>query len=161
VDVGYGGPFYEPLPLARLPHEMPQGSYRYVLDRGSDGRLAMSVFHGGERVHGYVVNETPRWLEFFRDIILDSFRPTATFMTRLRVVRYFGGNCSAELQNNLVILARGAGSRELRLSSVKQIRETIDREFGMLRCPVEKAVETLEKITGQSFFSMGEGSPFS
>jgi len=160
VDVGYGGPFYEPLPLARLPHEMMSGPYRYVFDRGDDGRFAMNVFRGGGRVHGYLVNETPRGLEFFRDIILDSFRLTATFMTRLRVVRY-RGNRSAELQNNLVILVRGGQSREVRLRSMKHIREIVNREFGMARCPVEKAVETLEKITGQSFFNMGEASPFS
>ena len=34
VDVGYGAPFREPLRLDRLPCEVAEGSYRYVLDRG-------------------------------------------------------------------------------------------------------------------------------
>jgi arylamine N-acetyltransferase len=159
VDVGYGGPFYEPLPLAELPHEMKLDPYRYVLNRGGDGRLAMNVFHGEERVHGYAVNETPRQFEFFRDIILDSFRPAATFMTRLRVVRYFDDH-SVELKNGLVTIQRGEESKEIRLTSMKRLREIFNEEFDMPRCPVERAVETLERLTGQSLFAMGEGNPY-
>jgi len=159
VDVGYGGPFYEPLPLAELPREMNQGPYRYVLDRGGDGRLALNVFKGEERVHGYAVNETPREFAFFRDIILDSFRPAATFMTRLRVVRYFEDH-SVELKNSLVTCHRGSESEETRLTSMKQLRRIFDDEFHMPRCPEEEAVQTLEQLMGQSFFAMGEGDPF-
>lgn len=159
VDAGYGGPFYEPLPLAGLPHEMSNGPYRYVLDRGGDGRLALNVFQGGERIHGYAVNETPRRLDFFNDIILDSFAPAATFMTRLCVFRYFDDS-SVESKNSVVTCHRGSESREIRVGSTKQMREVFNDEFRMGRCPVEKAVETLEKLTGQSFFEMGEGSPF-
>jgi N-hydroxyarylamine O-acetyltransferase len=159
VDVGYGGPFYEPLPLAGLPHEMKQGRFRYVLDRGGDGRLTMNVFKGEERVHGYAVNEAPREFAFFRDIILDSFRPAATFMTRLRVVRYFEDH-SVELENSLVTCHRGSESRDMQVTSMKQLRGIFDDDFRMPRCPVEKALETLELLTGQSFFEMGEGNPF-
>jgi len=159
VDVGYGGPFYEPFALAELPHEMRQGPCRYVLDRGGDGRLAMSVFKRGERVHGYLVNEAPRRLDFFTDIILGSFRPTATFMTLLRVVRYFDDHM-VELENNAVTCHDRNGSRPIRISSMKELRNVFDSKFHMPRCPVDKAVETLEQLTGQSFFEMGEGDPF-
>jgi len=159
ADVGYGGPFYDPLPLAELPHEMKQGSYRYVLDRRGDGRLAMDVFRGGERVHGYVVNEVPRTFDFFREIILDSFRPAATFMTRLRVVRCFDDH-SVELRNALVTRHDAVGSREIRISSMQQLREVFDNEFRLPRSPVERAVESLEHLAGQAFFAMGEGDPF-
>jgi N-hydroxyarylamine O-acetyltransferase len=160
VDVGYGGPFYEPLPLSELPHDIKQGGYRYVLDRGSDGRLALDVFNGEERVHGYRVNEMPRQFEFFRDIILNSFRPTATFMTQLRVVRYFDDH-AVELRNSAVNCHFASESRKIAISSMKQLRETFVDRFRMPRCPVEKAVETLERITRQGFFTMGEGNPFS
>ena len=159
VDVGYGGPFYEPLPLADLPHETRQGPFRYVFGRGGEGRLVMSVFKGAERVHGYAVNETPRRLDFFRQIILESFRPTATFMTRLRVVRYFGKH-SVELKNALVTCYSAGKTHEIRVRSMKQLREVFDTEFGMPRCPIKKAVKTLEQLMGQDFFAMGEGDPF-
>ena len=158
VDVGYGGPFYEPLLLTALPHEMKQGPYRYVLDRGGDGRLTLSVSHEEERVHAYVVNDTPRGLDFFRDIILESFRPAATFMTRLRVVRYFD-NHSVELKNN-VVTHYGGESHEIRLRSMQEVRAAFNEEFRMPRCPVEEAVEVLERMNGQGFFEMGEGNPF-
>jgi arylamine N-acetyltransferase len=159
VDVGYGGPFYEPLPLTGLPHEIKQAPYHYVLNFGSDGRLAIDVFRRAERVHGYAVNETPRKLEFFTNIILDSFRPTATFMTMLRVVRYFDDH-AVELKNNVVTDHHANKNRKIRITSVDQLRKVFDTEFRMPRCPVEKAVATLEQITGQDFFAMGEGDPF-
>ncbi len=156
VDVGYGGPFYEPLLLTDSPHEMRQGPYRYVLDRARDGRLAMNVFTGEERVHGYLVNEIPREREFFTSIILDSFRPAATFLTQLCVFRYFEDH-AVQLQNNVAVHYRGCECREIRLGSLKQMREVFDKEFRLPRCPVEKAIETLEQLTGQDFFAMGEG----
>jgi arylamine N-acetyltransferase len=159
VDVGYGGPFYEPLLLNELPHAMTHGPFRYVLDQGGDGRLVMNVFQAGERVHGYAVNETPRRLAFFRDIILDSFRPTATFMTLLRVVRHFD-DYAVELKNSLVTFHRASESEQIRLCSTKQLRRIFDDEFRMPRCPVEQAVETLERLMGQSFFAMGAGDLF-
>jgi arylamine N-acetyltransferase len=159
VDVGYGGPFFEPLLLANLPYEMTYGLCHYVLDRGDDGRLAMNVFCQGRRIHGYVVNEAPRKPEFFTSIILDSFRPTATFMTLLRVVRYFDDH-AVELENNAVTCHYRNGSRPIRADSMEQLRGILDTEFLMPRCPMEKAVETLEQLTGQSFFAMGEGDPF-
>ena len=159
VDVGYGGPFYEPMPLAALPYEIRHGSFRYVLDRAGDGRFAMNVFRDGERVHGYAVNETPRHLEFFTDIILGSFHSTATFMTLLRVVRHFGDH-SVELKNSVITVEHRHNSKRIQLSSLKHLRQTFNEEFRMPRCPVESAVETLEQITGQDFFAMGEGDPF-
>jgi arylamine N-acetyltransferase len=159
VDVGYGGPFYEPLPLSDLPHEMKLGPFRYVLDRGGDGRLAMNVFRGAERIHGYAVNETPRQLGFFTGIILDSFRPTATFMTLLRVVRYFDDH-TVELKDAVVTCYDANESRAIRVGSMQQLREIFNHQFRMPRCPIEKAVETLEQLMGQSFFAMGEGDLF-
>jgi len=159
VDVGYGGPFYEPLPLAVLPHVMTQGPFRYVLDGGGDGRFTMNVLRGEERVHGYAVNETPRELTFFRQNILDSFQPSATFMTRLRVVRYFDDH-AVELKNSLVTFHRAGNSEEIRVASQSQMREIFNDEFRMPRCPVEEAVATLEQRMGQSFFAMGRGDPF-
>ena len=159
VDVGYGGPFYEPMPLAALPYEIRHGSFHYVLDRAGDGRFAMNVSRDRERVHGYVVNEAPRSFAFFTDIILESFRPAATFMTLLRVVRYFDDH-SVELKNSVITVQHRRNSRRIQLGSLKHLRQTFNEEFRMPRCPVENAVETLERITGQDFFAMGEGDPF-
>jgi len=159
VDVGYGGPFYEPMSLAELPHVIRQGPCRYVLDRDGDGRLAMSVFRRGKKIHGYAVNETPRKLDFFTDIILGSFQPTATFMTLLRVVRYFDDH-AVELENSAVTCHRGSESRQIPIKSMHDLRRVFNDEFRMPRCPVEKAVETLEQLMGQSFFAMGEGNPY-
>lgn len=159
VDMGYGGPFYEPLALTDLPHEIKHGQCRYVLNWANDGRLAMNVFRDRERIHGYAVNETPRKLDFFTNIILDSFHPTATFMTMLRVFRYFDDH-AVEVENNAVACHYRNGSRPFRVGSIEQLRTVFNEQLRMVRCPVEDAVETLEQLMGQSFFAMGEGNPF-
>jgi hypothetical protein len=40
---------------------------------------------------------------------------------------------------------------------MKQIREIFENQLCMPRCPVEEAMETLQQLTGQDFFAMGEG----
>jgi arylamine N-acetyltransferase len=145
--------------LADLPHEITHGQCRYVFNRGGDGRLAMTVFRGAERIHGYAVNETPRKLDFFTNIILDSFRPDATFMTLLRVVRYFDGH-SVELKNNVVTWHSANESRTTQLRSTRELRAVFNEELQMPRCPVERVAKVLERLTGQSFFEMGEGDLF-
>jgi arylamine N-acetyltransferase len=159
VDVGYGGPFYEPLLLASLPHEIRHGDCRYVFHRGGDHRLVLEMYEGGEQVHGYAVNETPRAPEFFAGTVLASFRPDATFMTRLRVVRYFDGH-SVELRNTLLIRNEEGHSRRVQLGTMEQMREAFDQQLLMPRSPVEEAVRVLEQVTGQDFFVMGARDPF-
>jgi arylamine N-acetyltransferase len=74
VDVGYGGPFREPIALDRLPFEMLEGENRYVFDREPQGEgYEMAVFSGAERVHGYIVHGPPRSLEFFAPAVQNSF----------------------------------------------------------------------------------------
>ena len=80
VDVGYGGPFREPISLDHLPFEMVEGANRYVFDRDSAGEgYEMAVFSGEERVHGYIVHGPRRSLDFFTPAMQHSFAPGATF----------------------------------------------------------------------------------
>jgi hypothetical protein len=65
-----------------------------------------------------------------------------------------------ELKNSVITVEHRHNSKRIQLSSLKHLRQTFNEEFRMPRCPVENAVETLERITGQDFFAMGEGDPF-
>jgi arylamine N-acetyltransferase len=152
VDVGYAAPFREAMRLDRLPHQILHGPYRYVLDRGSRaGEYEMAVFSGGERVHGYAVHGPARDREFFRPIVHDSFRPDAMFLSCLRIMRFFDEH-AAELKNATLIRYRGSESSQTTLRTMAELRRAVEKDLAMPRCPVEEAVEILERLTGQKFF---------
>lgn len=152
VDVGYGGPFREPIPLDRLPFEMVEGADRYVLDRdpGGDG-YEMSVFTGEERVHGYIVHGPPRSLEFFTPAMENSFGPKAAFLNCLRICRFFDGH-SVTLLNGSLSIHRGAATARRELTSVAEVEAALADDFGMSRCPVRAAIEAMEQNSGTPLF---------
>lgn len=150
VDVGYAGPFREPIPLDNLPWEISWGRDRYVFDRSDDGHV-MTVFTNGERRHRYVVHAPARAASFFHPTILRSFEPGRTFMRCLRITRFFEDR-SVELRNRRLLRVSAAGVRESNLESMTDLRRAVDEEFQMPRCRVEEAVAVLERLTGQAFF---------
>ena len=151
VDVGYGGPFHRGIRLDQLPHEIAHFGLRYVLDRDAEDTYRMSVYKGGERLHGYVVHGPPRSLKFFQPIVLGSYKPGQTFMTCLRIVRYFEGH-SVEL-NDRTLSSYGVGGASHRvLNSMAELRSAVADGLAMPRCPIEEAVKALEQITRKRLF---------
>ena len=152
VDAGYGGPFLRPIRLDQLPHEIRHGHDRYVFDRdrGGEGH-EMAIYRGEERLHGYVVHGPPRQFEFFLPTILDSYLPGKTFMTCLRIVRFFEDR-AVELLNRTITCCRGTETSQRELSSLPELEAAMKNDFSMPRCPVNQAVEILQQITGHSFF---------
>jgi N-hydroxyarylamine O-acetyltransferase len=93
ADVGYGAPFYDPMPrdLDR-DLEIDFGTSRFVL-RSQDtlGRSKMDMHRDGELIHGYLVNPEPRKTRHFARVIRESYSDEATFMNVLVVERFFVG----------------------------------------------------------------------
>jgi hypothetical protein len=112
----------------------------------------MAHWRGDERIHGYVVHEPPRDFSYFRRTVEDSFLPGRTFMTWLRIARFFDDH-SVDLIDRTLTIHRGCCSRDYEVTSVKEIRDAIDNEMGMPRCPVEEAVEVFERLNGKKFFA--------
>ncbi len=153
VDAGYGAPFRAPIRLDRLPHEIRQGGDRYVLERAArPDAYELSHFSGAERRHGYIVHGPARPFEFFGRTILDSYAPGRTFMSCLRIIRFFDRD-AAEILNRTLIRHRGSTSIETRLSSAAELESAVANELAMPRCPVRDAAEVLERITGQPLFA--------
>ena len=149
VDVGYGGPFREPIALDRLPFEIVEGANRYVFDREPHGEgYEMAVFSGQERVHGYIVHGPPRSLDFFTPAMQNSFAPNATFMNCLRICRFFDGH-SVTLLNGELTIHRGATAECRELSGVAEVEAALAAEFEMPRCPARAAIGTMERISGK------------
>lgn len=150
VDVGYAGPFREPIPLDRLPHQIAWGNDRYVFDRHGDGHM-MTVLTNGERRHGYVVHAPARAASFFHPVILQSFEPGRTFMRCLRITRFFADR-AVELRNRRLLRVTADRVRETSVDSMADLRRAVDEEFQMPRCRIEDAVAVLERLNGQPFF---------
>lgn len=152
VDVGYAAPFRGPVPLGRLPHRIAHGEFLYVFDRcrERDG-LELAVFKGAERVHGYVVHPPARSPQYFTPIILDSYKPTRTFMQCLRITRFFEDH-AVELRNNTLTRYRGSGCSRTALASAAELEAAVREEMALPRCPVREALDVLERMTGRSLF---------
>ena len=152
VDVGYAAPFHEPIALNRLPYAVAHGHHRYVLDRRQvEGSFELKTFDRDAHVHGYVVHPPPRTFDFFRQTIVDSFERGRTFMRCLRITRFFADH-TVELRNRRLIVYRGTESRETTINSLAELRYAVDMDMLMPRCPVERAVSVLERLTGAPFF---------
>jgi arylamine N-acetyltransferase len=157
IDVGYAAPFWEPMPLDRLPFEVVHGDARYVLrradetsDRDAAARYEMTVREGRERVHGYVVHTTPRTEGFFRETVLSSFGRDRTFMRCLFLVRYFEDR-SVRIANGVLSRSDGRGVERVTLGSVAELRRAVQQELALPRCPIDEAVAVLERLTGRPF----------
>ena len=152
VDVGYGGPFRAPMRLDQLPYEHQEGALRYVLQPdGLDNGYEMRVLAGEERRHGYIVHDPPRPIEFFDSIARASFAPSRTFMGNLRLVRIFEDH-SVELFNRKLTVNRGGETRERELRDRSELHAAMAGELAMPRCPIDAALDVLERLTGKRLF---------
>jgi arylamine N-acetyltransferase len=151
VDAGYGGPFRQPIPLDGLPVSIVNGEYRFAFQRSGDD-VELALLRGGTRLHGYVAHGPARPFEFFHPVILRSFQTGQTFMTNLRIVRYFEDGRAAEIFNSMLTVHSGSESRSVELGSVAELRSAVADDLGLPRCPVEEAVDVLERLTGRPLF---------
>ncbi|MBV9504075.1 MAG: arylamine N-acetyltransferase [Acidobacteriia bacterium] len=142
VDVGYGGPFREPMRLDRLPFEILEGDTRYVLRDAGSETYDMSVFSGLERVHGYVVHGPPRVREFFAGAMQDSFLPSATFRNCLRICRIFEDH-SVTLLNRVLSTNRNSQTTSRELQSADELAAAFASDLQMPRCPWQEVAPAI------------------
>jgi arylamine N-acetyltransferase len=144
VDVGYGAPLVEPLPLdASEDVVVRSGRDRYVLrPRDAAGRSRLELHRDGRAIHGYVAKPAPRDLEHFRPAIRGSFDADATFMRSLLLVRCEGGTCTTI--EDLTLARSSADRTEVHpLPDRAALVEAIEREFGI---PAALAAPVVERL---------------
>ena len=73
-------------------------------------------------------------------------------MTNLRLIRFFEDGRSAELLNSTLTLHENGESRAVELSNRLDVGSAVADELAMPRCPVDEAVDVLERMTGRSLF---------
>jgi N-hydroxyarylamine O-acetyltransferase len=132
VDVGYGAPFLEPLPRdSARDVVIPFGRDRYVLKpRDGQGRSQLDMYRDGELIHGYLLKPTPRPIEHFTAAVRDSFRPSATFMNAVDLIR-FSNLDSVVIYNLSIIRSKPDRFSIERLPDRDALVQAIEREFGI------------------------------
>jgi arylamine N-acetyltransferase len=142
VDVGYGAPFFQPVPRdAGRDLEITWGICRYVFrtpDRS--GRTRLDLYRSGQLVHGYLAKPQPRSIEYFSEIIADSYRSDAHFMTALVVERFFAGR-SVRIHNFKLSEAAPALHRETVLDTREHVVQTVEQHCGIEANTVREAIE--------------------
>jgi len=145
VDVGYGAPFYEPMPRDREePLTVRLGRDHYVLrPRDEDGRSRMEHHREGRRIHSYLAKPAARELSFFDEVIGDSYRPSAEFMTRLRISR-FHDDGNVEILRDRLVRARGVSYTVARIPDREALVDTVVEQFEMPRGIVRAVVDQID-----------------
>jgi arylamine N-acetyltransferase len=141
LDVGYGGPFFAPVPLGAAERRViSSGRDRYEF--WTDPAPRLDHFRDGEFRHGYTVNPAAREIGEFREVIASSFDEGATFMNALLVIRYTDEG--SEVLHNLRFTETrhdAVSSRFLR--DRHEVVEVLAQRFGMPRAIVEELVADL------------------
>lgn len=134
VDAGYGAPFLVLMPRD-LDHDfmIQWGRDRYVLEpQDESGRSQMKLYKNGIAKHGYLAKPAPRKIEDFAEVIAASFRPDATFINALLLVRYYHER-SVTIHNLTLIETCGSETVERTLSGQDELIAAIEQEFEMPR----------------------------
>ncbi len=150
VDAGYGAPLRAPMPLDLDGDQVVElGRERYVLrPRDADGRSALELHRDGRVRHGYRVGPTPRDRGHFRPAIADSYRPDATFMNAIVVVRFPPGGALALRNLSLVEVRDG---REVRraLADRTELVRVAESVFGIPPAITEDALAVVGELAAE------------
>jgi arylamine N-acetyltransferase len=145
VDAGNAAPFLEPIPLdLEIDYKISLGLDEYILQpREINGRSRMLHFRNRELLHGYYINPASRKINEFEHIILDSFRPEATFMNAILLVR-IQDKASQVIHNMTLIESQGSSLMKRELGSIDELIAKIKEVFGI---PADISALALEGIS--------------
>ncbi|MFZ1917334.1 MAG: arylamine N-acetyltransferase [Terriglobales bacterium] len=147
VDAGYGAPFLAPLPRELgTDYIITSGRDRYVLKpQDTSGRSRLEMYRDGQPQHGYLVKPAPRGIEEFAPVIADSFRPTATFLNALLLVRFYPDR-ALMIHNLTLVESQGNESSVHQLSGRAALVAEIVERFGIPRSIVAETVGELGEL---------------
>ena len=142
VDVGYGAPFYGPMPLdLDCEQEIVWGENRYVLHpRDKKGRARMDQHRDGKLVHGYLAKPEPRKIDDFAEVIRHSYTDAATFMNVVVVERFFPDR-SLKFQNFSLAESTPDGTTTTGLADKEELAKAIAHHCGFPADFIREAID--------------------
>ncbi len=152
IDVGYAAPFRAPFPLDKTPYRIKHGKYTYLFTKNESlDKYEIAIYLDGDRIHGYIINEDFRKFDFFHKTIKESYEIGTTFMSCIRITRFFKDR-TVELKNKTLIHYKGDKSHSRELKDIGEVENAVKNDLMMPNCPVKKAIRILEQVTRKSFF---------
>jgi arylamine N-acetyltransferase len=147
VDAGYAAPFLNPLPLdTQQNYSLTLGRDTYVLHpKDKQGRSSLEMYRNGELKHGYTVNPIPRGIDYFKKVIEDSFRDSATFMNSILLARFFP-NRSVVIHNSSIITSQGSAYSIIEVHTRDKLIAIVEKQFGIPFDVVSEAISELGEL---------------
>jgi len=144
VDGGYGAPFLSPIPRD-LDHNyaIALGCEHYVVKpQDQNGCSRVELWRDGGLKHGYLAKPVPREIGYFNKVVADSFRPSATFLHAVLLVRLWPDR-STVIHNLTRIESRGMACKRFGIANREQLPGVIEEHYGI---PAEITREALESV---------------
>ncbi len=147
VDAGYAAPFLKPMPLdAEDDFALTLGRDTYALHpRDEQGGSSVEMYRAGELKHGYTVNPISRAIDYFKEVIEDSFRDGATFMNSILLARFYP-NRSIVIHNSSVITSRGLEYNIEEVPARDELKAKVREYFGIPDHVVSEAICDLDDL---------------
>jgi arylamine N-acetyltransferase len=95
--------------------------------------------------HGYRAKPAPRKIEHFEEVILDSYRPEATFMNAVLIVRCEVGR-TWRLHNLTLTEFRGREQSSRILTDRDEMARVVEERFGIDAGIVAEAIEGIDNL---------------
>ncbi|MFH1296944.1 MAG: hypothetical protein ABIJ04_06690 [Bacteroidota bacterium] len=127
--------------VMRVPFETISKLY-YLRTIGLKEIPPLNLFLDGIPRHGYLMKPAPRHVEEFEHAVSSSFRPDATFMNCLLLVR-FGAVYSRSIQNMMLIEAKGKKVTRKSLHTMEELVDAIEQIFSIPPAVSQVALEGL------------------
>jgi N-hydroxyarylamine O-acetyltransferase len=144
IDVGYGAPFMAPLPRDLkedyiIKHEGDQ----YILrTQDINGCSRLELLRRDQQTHGYLVKPQLRDIGHFKEVIANSFRPDATFMNAILLVRFSPGK-TIVIHNYSLIESMMEKETRQKLITKEELISAIEKHFGI---PPQIALDALSQV---------------
>lgn len=147
VDVGYGAPFWSPLPRdLKEDYIVSVGKDTYVLrPTDSNGCSKVDEFRDGELVHGYLAKPASCKLEDFSDSITASYAVMAMFQRSLSLFR-FNSRGFVGVKNCNIMMVEGDHANHTTVDSADELTGFICEHFAMPTFIVTEVIQQLSDL---------------
>lgn len=144
VDVGYGAPFWFPLPRdLHKDYEVKVGRDRYVLHpTDALGCSRLEMYRDGQLTHGYLARPAPCVITEFTEVITNSYAASAMFQRSL-VLHRFWHDGFVSVRNFDAVIARESWMEHHRLDSCVALANFVCEHFDM---PVGIVTEVIAQL---------------
>lgn len=144
VDMGYGAPFFDPLPRdITEKYEINFGIDKYVLlPKDPNGHSKLEFYRNDKLKQGYTVKPYSKKISDFKEVISESFSDTSTFMNTVTLV-YYRKKYTKRIRNLTITEFLKGSYTERKIKNKIQLAKEIEQEYGI---PEKIAFRALEQV---------------